>query len=345
MKKRVMHILSSTQYSGAENVVISIINSLQEDYRFVYVSPKGPIGNVLEDKNIPYLPLESDSVRCLDRVVKTWKPDIVHAHDFRASVKAAFCSYRCVRISHLHHNPSWIKHINPKSILYLTSCLRVNKIVSVSRAILEEAWFTGIIKKKSVVLSNHVDSEAILDAASKASFDTDYDLAFVGRLTEAKNPLKFIRIVEEMTKQDKAITAVMVGDGELQGECRQWIERLELSKNIRMTGFLSNPFSVMNRCKILVMPSIWEGFGLVAVEAMVLGKPVFATPVGGLRDIVNTKCGGFCTSVEEFSKALMKALNDRDYYTELSEEARKKAMRFTDRLRWITDWRNLYGDV
>lgn len=74
MKKRVLHVLSSKEYSGAENVAINIIKSLEQDYEFAYASPKGSIIDTLEKKNIKYLSLEENSISCLNSVLKEWKP-------------------------------------------------------------------------------------------------------------------------------------------------------------------------------------------------------------------------------------------------------------------------------
>ncbi|XVH11954.1 glycosyltransferase [Enterococcus faecium] len=72
----------------------------------------------------------------------------------------------------------------------------------------------------------------------------------------------------------------------------------------------------MKKSKVLLMPSLWEGFGLVSVEAMLLETPVVAYNVGGLKDIIDETNGFLCGSEVELSNSLMKLLN--------SEELRKK---------------------
>lgn len=345
MKKKIMHILSSTQYSGAENIAINIIKSLENEYEFVYVSPEGPIKDILLKQGISYIPLSNNSLSSIDFVIKKWKPDIIHAHDFRASIKVAFSSYQCKKISHIHQNPKWIKNFNIKSFLYLISCTRLDRIVAVSSEILKEAVFSNLIKDKSYVLMNYVNIDAILKAAKETNFGMKFDLAFVGRLTEEKNPLRFIKIVKELTKEKKEISAVMIGDGELRSTCEKLIKNLGLSSNITMMGFLLNPFPVINSSKILIMTSCWEGFGLVAVEAMALGKPVFATPVGGLKSIVNENCGGFCETNKEFCVKIMKALNDVEYYELLSKNAVVNSRKFGDKTKWTEQYKFLYESL
>lgn len=69
------------------------------------------------------------------------------------------------------------------------------------------------------------------------------------------------------------------------------IEELGLVHVIRLYGFQKNPYIYLKQAKVMCMPSKWEGFGLAAVEALALGKPVIAAPVGGLNDIINDNCG------------------------------------------------------
>lgn len=68
---------------------------------------------------------------------------------------------------------------------------------------------------------------------------------------------------------------------------------MHLENNVELVGFQKNPFPYIAACKVMVMPSQWEGFPMVAIESMALGKPLIATPVSGLRDIVTDNCGGW----------------------------------------------------
>jgi glycosyltransferase involved in cell wall biosynthesis len=103
-----------------------------------------------------------------------------------------------------------------------------------------------------------------------------------------------------------------------------------LKSCVTLTGFLSNPFPALAGCKIIVMPSAWEGFGLTAVESMALGKPVLAAPVGGLKDIVGERCGKLCTTVAEFVDEAMALLTNPELYAQKSRAARERAERYAD---------------
>jgi glycosyltransferase involved in cell wall biosynthesis len=342
-KKRILHLLSSNSYSGAENVVINIIKSLEEYYDFAYASPIGQIQEILKEKNIAHIPIKENDTRSITSIFKEWKPDIIHAHDFRASIKSAISKYSCVKISHLHQNPAWLRYFNLRSIVYSLSCLKFDQVIAVSPQVFEGAIISRLIKDKSYVLNNVVDNQSVLDAVNDAPTGQFFDVAFFGRLTEAKDPIRFIRIINEVVQNKNNLRAVMVGDGELKTNCETMIKNLKLDNIIKMMGFLSNPFPTIKNSKIVVMPSKWEGFGLAAVEAMALGKPVFSTPVGGLQSIVNDDCGGHCDTDEEFTHKIIKSLDDSSYYESLRRNSITNSRRFGDKDKWIKQLIDIYN--
>ena len=83
---KVIHVLNSNRYSGAENVAITIIKELNNEMDCLYACPRGPIEEILKKENIKYIPIKKLSIREINKVIKEYNPDIIHAHDFRASI-------------------------------------------------------------------------------------------------------------------------------------------------------------------------------------------------------------------------------------------------------------------
>ena len=96
--------------------------------------------------------------------------------------------------------------------------------------------FKEKIKNKYVVINNVVNYERINELASE-NHNSHYDIAFVGRMTEQKNPTLFIEIINDIKKKIPDVTAVMVGSGNLYDECQKLIEKYHLESNIDMIGF------------------------------------------------------------------------------------------------------------
>lgn len=342
MKKKILHWLSSNRYSGAENVAISIIRHLSNEYEFAYMSPAGPIERILLENGIKYFPLNKPSFRDAEAVLKSWKPDLIHAHDFRASIDSARSRYRCTRISHIHQNPPWIKGINPKTWVYLLSCMRTQGVILVSPQILREASFAKLIRDKVTVLSNFVDTQRVVRESKFEDNCKSYDLLFVGRLTEVKDPVFFLSIVKELRRTIPNIQAALVGGGKLLEYCKLASLEMGIHKNVDIYGELRNPFPIMANSRLLLITSKYEGFGLVAVEAMALGKPVIAKPVGGLIDIIDGTNGELCSDTGQFVAAITRALMDPKYYSYMSNNAMLTASRYADVHQWKSILRSIY---
>ena len=78
------------------------------------------------------------------------------------------------------------------------------------------------------------------------------------------------------------------------------------------------------------MPSKWEGFGLVALEAMALGKPVVASDVGGLHEIVTESCGHHADKIEDYAEYILRLLADKNLYKKVSCRARQRAEEYSN---------------
>ena len=103
----------------------------------------------------------------------------------------------------------------------------------------------------------------------------------------------------------------MIGAGECEEICRKKILELELSNNIDMFGFQSNPFPIIKNTKIVIMPSIYEGFGLTAIESMCLKKPVINSGAGGLNTIFKNNKEFICKSKNEYIKLILNLFKDK----------------------------------
>lgn len=339
-KIKVVHLLQSSKYSGAENVVCQIISLFKEsEYEMVYLSPSGEITNVLKEKGIHYYSMNNFSYTEVKKAIEELNPHIVHAHDFSASIMAGMLRGRKI-ISHIHCNPIWLRKKGVRSILYSVFSERFSRIIGVSDSILEEYVFGYKIQNKFLVLSNVVDSKKVIENSKEQA--EKCEILFVGRLEEVKNPIEFIEIVKLLHEKGNKITANIVGDGVLKNKCQELIKNYGLEKHIRLLGFKNNPYKYMERCRILVNTSLWEGFGIVAVEAMILGKPIVCSDVGGLKNIVDASVGALCKNREQFVRELLKLLTDMEEYEFKSKNAKCKAIEYCDLMNYKRKLESMY---
>jgi len=328
---RIMHLLQSDKYSGAESVVCQIIDLFHSDsdMEMVYVSPDGPIRLTLEERGIPFFALKDFSQKSVNHAIKTLKPDIIHAHDFNASVRSVM--RRNVKIvSHLHNNPKWLPRICLYSLVFYYAIRRVEIVIGVSDSIVREFVFRKRLASKYICLPNVVNAESIITKSNEERMP-QIDVLFVGRLSEPKNPLGFLSIVREIQQRlNKSSNVLMIGVGPLREKCLQYIRENKLEGSVRMIGFEKNPYKYIKAAKMVIMPSVYEGFGLVAVESMVVGTVVLASPVGGLVDILGGGCGFLCNTTNEFANIAISILTGSINCDGVIEKAKHKAMTFSN---------------
>lgn len=341
---KILHVLASNRFAGAERVAINVIKNMPED-DCTYVSPPGPIADQLRTLGIAYHPVNRLTPWDMQKVINYYQPDIIHAHDYRASVMSAYTKKRSKLVSHLHCNYPWANRINPRTCLYSCTIPEYERIITVSEAIRDDFVWPDRIKSRVKVLHNVIDLQQILSAACEQTIASS-DLLFMGRLTEQKDPLAFIALVAEIKKVNPNINARMLGEGELKASCQSEIERLQVGDNIEFLGFKSNPFPYVTATKLVVMPSKWEGFALVAMEALSLGKPVVANNVGGFQEVVkNTETGYLCNSFAEMVNKVNLLLGNDELLQEMSRQATEWAAQNNRMEDYIAVIKDIYAGV
>ena len=341
---KILHVLYSNKYSGAENVACQIIEMLKSDtsVEMAYCSRDGQISGVLQKKGILFYPVKDLSKKELKEVVSVFKPDIIHAHDFRASIVCSKLSKKLPVISHLHNNSPWLKKFCLKSVVYGLSCRKYKKILTVSDSVFDEFIFGKYFRNKLICIGNPINVDAIRKKSDDYLCEKRYDICFCGRLTTPKNPYLMLDVLSKLTVD---FSAVIIGDGELKDDVVRKIEELQLSDKVELVGFQDNPYPIMKNCKLLLMPSVWEGFGLVAVEALALGLPVVCSNAGGLPTIVNDECGKICKAEYQYVDEINKLLSDDEYLKNKSEAANTRADVLNNYDRYASALKTLYCEV
>ncbi len=328
---KILHFLVTDRLSGAERVHLDILKALKDGHDVVYASPDGPIREVVGEAGVRFLPCNTDSVKEIKRVCSEERPDIVHACDPRMSFRCAAAGIPF--ISHLHANCTWMTRRTVQSYALRFAAKRADAVITVSDEIADSFIFKKAFGDKLYVLPNVVDAERVM-TLSKEPFDGEYDLVFVGRLDEVKQPLVFLDVVCRLKVRFPDIKAVMVGDGELRNDVERRVRELGLEENVDTVGFDPNPYRIIARSKINIMTSKYEGFGLVAAEAAILSKPTLAFPSGGIAKIAS-ETGFVCGDANEMAKTACELLTDADLYRSASERARRASAAYTDTRAYI----------
>lgn len=345
-KRRVLHVLKSSVYSGAENVVITIIKNLSDAFDFLYLATEGTVRERLEQEEIPFLLLKKFNRGNLARVIHEWQPDVVHAHDFSATVFCATVPGQFRLISHLHYDPPWVKRWNGKTILYLLLKNRISRVLTVSEKSFWSMIFAKHFVSKWVMVGNPIDVESIRHMAEESfpeNQEDSCDLLFVGRFVEQKDPQRFIRLVS-MLKQGgwNDIRCWMLGAGELLAECKNMVEKMGLQQNVSIKGFQRNPYMYMKRSKMMCITSRWEGFGLVVLEANILGIPVLSTPNAGCSEILGDNAEELYDTDEQCLRKIELLRQNFSEYEAWKDRAQDRAVRYDNIDNYMTKMSCIY---
>ena len=344
---RILHVLLSNQFSGAENVVCQIIDLFSGDksYEMAYCSPDGQIRNALDERNIKFFPVSRGSLSELRRVIKEYAPDVIHAHDMGASFLAALVCGKKRLISHVHNNNFNSRKLSLKSLLYFYAAKKSEHIFWVSRSSFEGYYFSSRLKGKSSVLYNVINVERLFQKSEKDKNVYDYDVIYLGRLTDPKNPERLIHVCNRIVRLYPTVKIAIVGDGDLGEQTRSLCNELGLDHNVTFLGFVSNPSKILKDARVMIMTSRWEGTPMCALESLALGTPIVSTPVDGLRDIVFDGENGYLSDDDDvIAKKIVEIIENDSLYSSLSSCARDKALNYNDLALYKARIDEVYGD-
>lgn len=318
---KILHLLSSSRFSGAENVACQIIAMLPE-LEMVYCSPDGPIREALAERGVVFAPLKTMSVGEVLRVIREEKPELIHAHDMRATFLAALCCGNIPMISHIHNNHFDAQTLTVKAVLYRLAAIRAKHIFWVSQAAQEGYLFHKALARKSSLLRNVIDGEQLRHKAARAENRRAYDIVYLGRLTHQKNPQRLLRVLEQVVRRCPQTQAAIIGTGELEEDVKQLVEEKNLQDNVHCLGFLDNPHGILQNAKAMVLTSRWEGLPICVLEAMALGVPIVSTPTDGVREVIIQGENGFLSDDDGcLTDSLVSLISDGEVRRKMGEAA------------------------
>ncbi len=343
---KVMHVLYSVVFTGAETVVAQIIDSFRAvpDMEMIYCSRESDVvRDILNARYIRYTPVQDLTSKELKAVIDREKPDLIHAHDMRASFVSALCCGRIPLVSHIHNNAFDARGISPKSIAYLLAGWKAKHIIWVSDNAFRGYCFHSLFRKKSVVLKNIIGSQQIYDRKALDETTYDFDVIYVGRLTYPKDPERLIQVCARMKQEKPDVKFGIVGDGELEETVKALCKELGVEENVSFLGYQTNPMKMIADSKAMLLTSRWEGIPMCALEAMALGVPVVSTPVGDMADLIDHGVNGYlCQENGELAESLLKIVTDPALHEAFSQKTREKFAVINDEVRYREAIAELY---
>lgn len=344
--KKILHLISHDKFSGAENVAVQIINNMdKENYESVYCAPIGDNKKQLDDRNVKYLKLEKFDYFNVKKAVEKFKPDVIHAHDIKASIIASLFYKKSKIISHIHGNHENMRKFTLKTFLYNITTKKYDKIIWVSDSAKDSYYFNRNIQgDKSIVLYNTISSEDILKKANEDKNDYEFDVIYLGRLEYPKDPLRLIGIIKRIKQKYDNIKVAIVGDGQDRKAVEEKIKELGLQENIVLFGNMINPYKVLKSSKVLILTSIYEGTPMCALEAIACNVPVVSTKVDGLIKIIKQGELGYLSDEDnELAEMILTIVQNEEERKKLNLNIEKAKKNINNMEKYIIKISELYS--
>ena len=290
-RRHVVFVINSLAGGGAERVMSTLLRASEEEQRetditLVLLDREPAAYEVPNWINVEQLDCRHDlgrSVLQLFQLLRRIEPDLVLSFLTRSNIAAviacrvlgipAVISERVNTSSHLGRGMGaqvarWlVRHCYPLA----------RRIIAVSPGVADDlAESFGVAREKLVVIANPIDLDNIRRQGREApSIETGAPYIFaMGRLVPNKN---FSMLIEAYARAGMSEDLLILGEGPERGNLLALVDRLGLRGRVHLPGFCANPFAVLQRAELFVLPSNAEGFPNSLLEAMALGIPVLST--------------------------------------------------------------------
>ena len=292
----ILYIITGLGLGGAEKVVCDLadqMSALGHQVKIAYL-----VGEVLVRPNsihIEIVPLGLHSLydfysasKKYRKLIQDFQPDVVHAHMVHANIFTRINRIGCAipKLICTAHNS------NEGGRLRMIAYRLTNFLSDFNSNVSQEAT-ESLISKGAFNKNNLTTVYNGIDLIKFKSFKTEKKndeimILSVGRFNEQKdypNLFRAIKILKDNNLIEK-IKFYIAGDGELRSELEQLIKILNISDNVTLLGIRSDIPELMNQAHFFILPSAYEGFGLVVAEAMACGAFVIATNSGGVAEVM-----------------------------------------------------------
>lgn len=171
-------------------------------------------------------------------------------------------------------------------------------------------------------ISNSVDKEKIIKLSEeKINIPSIPTFSIMGRLDNNKNQILLLKAARILAQYRKDFRIYILGDGEEKEKLQNYIDKHDLTKNVKILGFKDNPYPYIKDSVATITTSLSEGFSLVLVESILLNTPIISTDVGVAKELIeNYNCGTIINYDEQnLANVMLKYLEKND-----ANEGKKK---------------------
>jgi glycosyltransferase involved in cell wall biosynthesis len=361
---RLVFCITELDPGGAERAMTQLVLSLNRqewEPHVICLGPRGYFADVLESANVPVVCLNASGVCSVPRVLfkltrelRRRRPALVQTFLFHANVLGRIAA-RFAGIPRIvsglrvaEHRSPWYGRIDRWTNFLVTTNVCVSQGVADFSAEQE-----GLSRDKLVVIPNAVDLERFAQAspADVTPFGipaASRILISIGRLERQKGIDVLLDAIEQLDPLPDDVHFLIVGDGPDAPQLRQRVEEMRLTDRIHFVGRRDDVPGLLAASMALVLPSRWEGMPNVVLEAMAAGRPVIASRVEGIAELVRDHASGLTFNSEnsrELSIAIKTILSDSAFAAQAGIESQSIVSQYFTVDSITARYENLYRQI
>ena len=362
-RPRVAHVLNSMGLGGVPTIVYQLLRTLAPDgYDLsLYVLRRyADHADVREEQAERFRNL-GVSVSFPDRDEKKFfvvgelcrwiirdRIDILHTHSYKPNIYGRLAGLLC-QGSHLkvisHYHNDYDNKWQEDNSLIFDQCLARStaRTIACSESVRDHvSERVGIPREGIEVILNGVELDRFAARHDpeevKAEFGIPRDrqvVGVIGRISAQKAQDDFIqaaRLIHERAPETVFLVVGSADDAALMAHLQDLTVQLGIEKHVRFLGYVPDIPRIYQALDVLVVPSRWEGFGLILVEAMAAGKPIVATKVGPIPEVVGSDGAALLvppSSPPSIARAVLSLLADPGRAQEMGRRGMERARQFS----------------
>ncbi len=368
---RILHLTTDSKIAGAERLLIGIAKEHDRskfELFFCVLKGRGDLNKEIEDLGIKIFSLNCKSFLDAPRailniifILKKYRINILHTHLFHAGIlghfAALFAPKTLVLMTRHYSNYTHLYGTAFQRLLDRWSLKATKYIIAVSYGVLKALTQLEVVDlKKIIVIHNGIDLNQFnlsFGAGTRIRNELNINknikiIGAIGTLHPRKGHEYFVHSAEIVCRKRKGVKFIIIGDGIAERRLIELRDSLGLREKMIFTGYRKDAPYLLSMMDILVQPSLEEGFGLTIIEAMVLSKPVIATNVGGIPEIVEDKVSGLLVpekDPEAIAQAINYLLDNPDKMTQLGANAKIRVFDKFSLSAMVRKYEIVYGEL
>lgn len=348
-KTTILYVITSTNVGGTERALFELIKRLDRGRFNIHVcSLKKPGGfanrikhaadrfyslNLSESGGISALFSFPLALFSLMRLIRQIKPDIIHSFLFRANLLARLAG-NAARVKNIICSVRVIEEGHPlKHLVDRLTASQVKLYTAVSEAARDFTLETlKLSPEKIITIQNGIDMDPVQNM-TPGEFKADsykINIGLVGRLDRQKGHEILLKALKLLVPEHQNLQIYFFGQGPEKNFLKEMVQKERLNTYVLFMEPMEDIYPCILQMDMIVIPSLWEGLPNILLEAMALERPVIASRIGGITEVV--KDGEEALLVDpgdekQLAQAIQTLIHDRELAKKIAAKAKERVSR------------------